>query len=83
MGYELFRSKLKPSVGGALVSDILRSSSSGLNSHRTVVAELIIEGSIQERRERIFEKAKNSSRSDPIPQAKRTSEAPNTSIPEV
>ena len=45
--------------------------------------ELMIEGSIQERRERMPEKAKNSSRPDPTPQAKRTSEAPNMSIPEV
>ena len=80
--YELFRYKLKPSVDGALISDIIRSSSSGLNSYRTATMELLIERSIQERRERIFEKAKNSSRSDPAPQAKRTSVAPNISIPE-
>jgi len=82
MEYELFRYKLKPSVDGALISGIIRSSSSGLSSHRTGVMELIVEGSIQGRRERIFEKAKNSSRSDPKPQAKRTSVAPNISIPE-
>ena len=82
MEYELFRSKLKPSVDGALVSDIIRSSSSGLNSHRTAAMGLIIGGSIQERRKRMFEKAKNSLRSDPTPQAKRTSVAPNISIPE-
>ena len=82
MEYELFRSKLKPSVDSALVSDIIRSSSSGLNSHRTAVMELMIEGSIQERRERMFEKAKNNPWSDPTPQAKRTSVAPNISIPE-
>ena len=45
--------------------------------------ELMIEGSIRERRERTFTKAKNSLRPDPTPQAKRTSDAPNTSIPEV
>jgi len=82
MEYELFQSKLKPSIDGALISGIIRSSSSGLNPHRTAVMELIIGGSIQERRERMFEKAKNSPRSDPTPQAKRTSEAPNTPIPE-
>ena len=82
MEYELFRSKLKRSVDGALISGIIRSSSSGLNSHRTAVMELMIEGSIQERRERMLEKAKNNPRSDPTPQAKRTSVAPNISIPE-
>jgi len=83
MEYELFRSKLKPSFDGALISGIIRGSSSGLNSHRTAVISLIVEGSIQARRERMFKKAKDSSRLDPTPQAKRTSEAPNTSIPEV
>ena len=82
MEYELFRSKLKPSVDGALISGIIRSSSSGLNSHRTAVMELMIEGSIHERRERMFEKAKNNPRSDPTPRAKRTSVAPNISTPE-
>ena len=83
MEYELFRSKLKPSVDGALVSGIIRSSSSGLNSHRTAAMELIIEGAIQERRERMFEKGKNNLQPDPTPQAKMTSEAPNTSVPEM
>ena len=83
MEYELFRSKLKPSVDGALVSGIIRSSWSGLNSHRMAVMELIVEGSIRDRRERIFGEAKNSLRSDSIPQAEKASEAPNMSIPEV
>jgi len=83
MEYELFRSKLKPSVDGALVSGIIRSSSSGLNSHRTAVMELIIEGSIRERRERTFEKGKNSLQPNPIPQVKRTGVVPDMSIPEV
>jgi len=82
MEYELFRSKLKPSVDNASISSIIRGSSSGLNSHRTTVMELMIEGSIRERRERMFEKAKNNPRSYPTPQAKRTSVAPNISIPE-
>ena len=83
MEYELFRSKLKPSIDGALIPSIIRRSSSGLNSYRTTVMELMIEGSIQERRERMLEKAKKSLLPDPTPQAKRTSEAPNMSIPEV
>ena len=83
MEYELFRSKLKPSVDGTLISGIIRSSSSGLSSHRTAIMELIIEGSIQERRERMFAKGKNSLRPDPTLQAKRISVAPNMSIPEL
>ena len=83
MEYELFRSKLKPSIDGALIPSIIRRSSSGLNSYRTTVMELMIEGSIQERRERVLEKGKKSLLPDPTPQAKRTSEAPNMSIPEV
>jgi len=82
MEYELFRSKLKPSVDCALIPGIIRRSSSGLNSHRTAAIELIIEGSIQERRERMFEKAKNSPRPDPPSQAKGTNITPNISIPE-
>ena len=83
MEYELFRSKLKSSVDGAFVSDIIRSSSSGLNSHRTAAMELILERSIQERRERMSAKAKKSVQPDPTSQPKRTSEAPNVPIPEV
>jgi len=67
-----------------LVSSIIRSSSSGLHSHRTAVVELMIEGSIQARRERMFAKTKNSLRSDPTHHPKRTSEAQNmSSLPEV
>ena len=83
MEYELFRSKLKPFVDGALISNIIRSSSSGLNSHRTAAMELIIEGSIRERHERMSTKAKKNLQSGPTPQAKKTSDALNTSIPEV
>jgi len=83
MEYELFRSKLKPSIDGASVSGIIRCSSSGLSSHRTAAMELVLEGSVRERRERMPKKAKNSLRLDPTLQAKRTSEAPNMSIPEV
>jgi len=83
MEYELFRSKLKPFVDGALIPGIIRRSSLGLNSHCTAAMELMIEGSIQERRERMFEKARDSPRSDPTPQAKSISVLPNTSIPEV
>ena len=69
MEHELFWSKLKPSVDDTLISDTIRSSSSGENSHRTAAMELIFEKSIQGRRERILAKLKNS-------------EAPNVSIPE-
>ena len=76
MEHELFWSKLKPSVDGALVSDIIRSSSSGLNSHHTAAIELILERSIQERRERTFTKAKSHPRPGPTPQPE--NEARNT-----
>jgi hypothetical protein len=84
MEHELFQSELKRSVDGALVSDIIRDCSSGLNSHRTAAIELILERSIEERRERIFAKAKNNNlRRDSIPRSKRTSEAPDTPTPQV
>ena len=83
MEHELFQSKLKSSVDGALVSSIIRSSSSGLNPHRTAAMELILERSIQERRERMFAKAKNSVRPDPTVQPKRASGAPNIPIQKV
>jgi len=83
MEYELFRSKLKPSVDGASVSGTIRSSSSGLNSHRTAAMELIIEGSIRERRERMFAEAKKSLQPDTTPQAKMTDVVSNMTIPEV
>ena len=73
MEHELFQSKLKTSVEGGLVPEIIRSSSSGLNSHRTAAMELLFERSIQERRERMCTKAKHSLRSDP---AKGVSEEP-------
>ena len=80
MEHELFQSKLKASVDGALVSEMIRSSSSGLNSHRAAALELIIEKSIQEHRERMTRKAKDSLRPDPTPQPK--SEAPNIPTPQ-
>ena len=83
MEHELFQSKLKPSVDGASILDILRSSSSGQNSHRTAAMELVLEKSIQERRERISAKAKNSLRPDPTPQPKETNEARNNPSPGV
>ena len=81
MEHELFQSKLKPSVDGSSVSDIIRSTSSGIHSYRAAAMELIIERSIQERRERKFTKAKNSLRPDPTPQPK--IEVPNTPAPQV
>jgi hypothetical protein len=81
MEHELFQSKMKPSVDAASVSDIIRSSSSGLNPHRTAAIELILGRSIEERRERIL--AGDRFWSDPTPQPKRTSEAPKTPTPQV
>ena len=81
MEHELFQSELKASVDGTLVSDMIRSSSSGLNSHRTSAMELIIERCIQERRERMIRKAKNSLRPDHTHRPK--TEVPSTSTPQV
>jgi len=81
MEHELFWSELKPSVDGSLVSDIIRSSSSGLNSHRATAMELVLQRSIEERRERVFTKVKNTLRSDPAPQTK--IEVSNTPAPQV
>ena len=70
MEHELFQSELKPSVDGALISSMIRSSSSGLHSHRAVAMELIMERSIQDRRGRVLAEAKNRLRPDPTPQPK-------------
>ena len=70
MEHELFQSVLKPLVDGALVSSMIRRSSSGLHSHRVAAMELIIERSIQERRETMLANAKKSLRPDPTPQPK-------------
>jgi len=84
MECELFRSKLKPSVDGALVSDIIRNSSSGLSSHRAAVIELILERSIQERRERmLFANVKNSVRPNFTTQPGGAGGALGIPIPEV
>ena len=83
MEHELFQSKLKPSVEGALVPEIIRDSSSGLDSHRTAAMELFFESSIQGRRERMFAKVKTSLCPDLTPWSKETSEGSTVSIPEV
>ena len=82
MEHGLFQSELKPSVDGALVSDIIRSSSSGQNSHRTAAMELLFERSVQARRKRAFTKVKGV-RPDPTLQPTRTSEAPNMPTPQM
>jgi hypothetical protein len=83
MEHEFFKSKLKRSVDVSLVSDIIRSSSLGLDLHRTAAIELVLETSIEERRERMFTKAKNSIQPDPTPQSKWANEAPGTPTPQV
>ena len=76
MEHELFQSKLKPCIEGGLVLEIIRNSSSGLDSHRTAAMELLFERSIQGRRERMFTKVKDSLPSNPIPQSKGIGEGP-------
>ena len=83
MEHELFQSELKPSVDGALLSDIIRSSSSGQNSYRTAAMELLFERSIQARREKAFVKVESSVRQDPTPQSTRACEALNNTIPQM
>jgi len=85
MEHKLFKSELKPLVDGALVSNIIRSSSSGLNSHRAAAMELVFERSIQELREKVqmraFTRAIEIQRSRRQPQPK--SEAPDIPTPKV
>ena len=54
MEHELFQSKLKPLVDRALISDAIESSCSGEHPHRAAAIELILERSIQDRRERVL-----------------------------
>ena len=82
MEHELFQSKLKPSVDGALLSDIIRSSSSGQSSYRTAAMELLFERSIQARRKRAFMKVEGV-RPDSTLQPTRTCEAPDMSTPQI
>jgi len=81
MEHELFQSGLKPSVDGALISGMIRSSSSGLHSHRAAAMELILERSIQDRRERVPTEAKNWLWKDPALQPK--SGTPGIFIPQI
>ena len=80
MEHELFQSKLKSSIDTALLSEMIRSSSSGENPHRTAAIKLILERSIQERRGRTVVKA-NSPQSRPVPQSKRSNEGSDTTTP--
>lgn len=79
MEHELFQSKLKPLVDRALLSDMIESSSSGEHPHRTAAVELILERSIQERRERMSAKVESDLQPDLVPEPKRTTTTP---IPE-
>ena len=82
MEHELFQSKLKPSVDGALLSNVIRSSSSGKNSYRTTAMELLFERSIQARRKRAFTKVEEM-RPDPTLQPMMSCETPNTSTAQI
>ena len=83
MEHELFQSELKPSVDGALLSNTIRGSSSGENSHRAAVMELIFERSIQERRGRASTEANIPLLPRPRSQIKKNSEERNASVPPV
>ena len=82
MEHDLFQSKLKPLVDVALLSEMIRSSSSGEHPHRAAAMELIFKGSIRERHERMLMRAKNTLRPDPAPRpTEESKDVPNISIP--
>lgn len=83
MEHELFQSRLKPFVHAALLSKMIRSTSSGENPHRAAAMDLVFERSIQERRERVSTKVKNKVQRDHTPRPERSSNAPDISIPQV
>lgn len=68
MEHNLFLSELKPLVDRTLLFNIIESSCSGKNSHRTAAIELVLERSIQERRKRVLVNAKDALQPDPVPQ---------------
>ena len=82
MEHELFRSKLKPSVDAALLSEMIRSSSSGEHPHRAAVMEAIFERSIRECHGEVLTNAMNASRPDPASQPEGNEGAPNITIPQ-
>lgn len=84
MEHELFHSKLKPSVDGALISHMIESSSSGKHPHHTAAMVLIFGRSIQERRKRMLAKAKNNtSQPDSASQPKGNDETSNVPVQQV
>ena len=83
MEHELFQSKLKPSVDAALLSEAVRSSSSGEHPHRAAIMELIFERAIRERHERMLTRMEKTLGSDPVPQPEGNKDMPNIMIPQV
>ena len=83
MEYKLYQSKLKPLVNRTLIRNIIESSSTGEHPHHSVAMWLIVEKSIQERRERMLERAKNGSQSGSTPEPETSTEAPTDPIPQV
>ena len=81
MEYELFRSKLKPLVDRASISDIIGTSSSGEHPHRTAAMGLLLESSIREHRHRMSEKVMDTSQSDPTSHPERSTETPTAPTP--
>ena len=80
MEYELFRSKLKPLVDRTLIPNIIESSSSGEHPHHAVAMGLILERSIQERRERMSKTTNASQPDSTSSQAERNTETPSVPI---
>ena len=65
MEYELFYSKLKPSVGRSSLLDVIGDSPLGENPHRVVAMELIFDKAIDDCQERMLVRAKKSPHVDP------------------
>jgi hypothetical protein len=76
MQHELFHSKLKPSVESSSLLEIIRSSSAGETPHRATAMELTFERSIQEHKERMVARAKESKLQSPPAKPPATDEKP-------
>lgn len=74
MEHELFRSKLKSLVDHAVFSDIVKSSSSGEQPHCSKAMQLVLLGSVQDRRKRVGVAVNDTPQLDPMPQVQKSSE---------
>lgn len=82
MEYELFQSKLKPLVDDAVFSEIVENSSLGEQPYRAEAMELVLDGSIRGRRERMVA-TKKGPQSDSITRPKGGNKIQGTPIQKV